>query len=293
MAAKAAIDSGGTMTSLFRNEETFSVAIRHHRGLNMYADLTRTRRNWEMEVIVLYGGTGTGKTRWAYDNYGETLYSVPQAKGSGCYWDNYDGQETVLIDEMYGSRFSWGFLLKMLDRQDHEVPYHGGQRRFNSHRIIFTSNIHPHDWYGGTPKDRHPRWTKETNPLCRRITHLICTDDVEDMTKMELIHHLPETILVSASRDAIASVVDQTSPFQQRSTATKRQIPKDKQEEDEDDSSEPTLTQVERLQLELQVAHSEIQYLKERIIKRQKLDRSANIGTDTIEAPTMYGPKKK
>lgn len=126
-------------------------------------------RNWEMEIITLIGDTGTGKTRWAYENFPD-LYSVPDTKSSGCYWDGYEGQTTVLIDEMYGSRFSHGFLLRLLDRYPFQVPVHGGQVQFSSRRVIMTSNAHPAEWYSGLKEDGTEKFPWETGPLRRRLT---------------------------------------------------------------------------------------------------------------------------
>lgn len=116
-----------------------------------------------MEVVVLVGDTGTGKTRWAYQEYPD-LYSVPPTKSSGCYWDGYSGEETCLVDEMYGSRFSHGFMLQLLDRYPLFVPTHGGQVPFVSRRIIFTSNAHPGEWYN------QEKFVFEGGPLQRRMT---------------------------------------------------------------------------------------------------------------------------
>lgn len=121
-----------------------------------------------MEVIVLIGDTGVGKTSWAYEHYPE-LYSVPCPKGSGTYWDGYQQQETVLIDEMSGSRFAYTFLLRLLDRYPMTVPVHGGQVPFSSRRVILTSNVHPSEWY--ELKDRqHNVLPFEGGPLYRRMT---------------------------------------------------------------------------------------------------------------------------
>ncbi len=128
-------------------EEHFSDFVRYNRGFKEYKRLKANKRHWEMEVITLFGDTATGKTRWAYQTYGEDLYSVPPPKSSGTYWDDYDGQETVLIDEMYGKRFTHGFLLQLLDRYPLCVPVHGSSVNFSSRRIILTSNQHPSLWY--------------------------------------------------------------------------------------------------------------------------------------------------
>ncbi len=124
----------------------FALFLRYPKAIQMYKRLKADKRDWVMEIITLIGGTGVGKTHWAYEHFPD-LYAVPPTKQSGCYWDDYDGQETVLIDEMYGNRFSHGFLLMLTDKYSFTVPNHGGSLTFNSKRIIFTSNADPDVWY--------------------------------------------------------------------------------------------------------------------------------------------------
>ncbi len=161
--ARAALDSGMKMKQF--SEEYFPVYIKYERNISKYQYLHRTPRKWEMEIITLIGPTGSGKTRYVYDRYPEDeIYSLPPPKGSGTYWDGYDGEETVLIDEVYGNRFSHGALLMLLDRYPLQVPVHGGAVEFVSKRIVMTSNAHPRDWYSSD------KFTYEDGPLHRRLT---------------------------------------------------------------------------------------------------------------------------
>lgn len=145
-AVRETILAGATVENLW--DEHFSAMVRYSKGFMTFKRLKSSKRNWAMEVVVLYGPTGTGKSHYAHTMYGDSLYVLPTAKGSGTYWDDYDGQETVLIDEMYGNRFSFGFLLQLCDRYEFTVPVHGGAgHQFVSRRIVMTSNSHPRDWY--------------------------------------------------------------------------------------------------------------------------------------------------
>ncbi len=143
---KRKLDTGASMKEI--TDEHFESCARYYKYFREYKRIHASPRDWEMEIIVLVGTTGSGKTRWVYDTYGkDNVYSVPEAKGSGTYWDDYDGQETVLVDEMYGKRFSHGFLLRLCDRYQFTVPVHQSAVNFSSKRIIFTSNVHPKEWY--------------------------------------------------------------------------------------------------------------------------------------------------
>jgi len=53
----------------------------------------------ERRVFVFWGGTGTGKSRRAWDEAGEGAYSkCPRSK----FWDGYQDQQHVVIDEFRG-----------------------------------------------------------------------------------------------------------------------------------------------------------------------------------------------
>lgn len=167
---KRKIDEGTSMKELFEDEETLPTMIRHHRAFKVYKRFKSTKRNWETEIITLIGETGTGKTAWARQNYPD-LYSCPHAKGSGTYWDDYDEHEVVLVDEMYGNRFSMGFLLGLTDRYPFTVPVHGGSVNFCPKIIIFTSNAQPDDWYTSVDSITQERKLPYFGgPLERRLT---------------------------------------------------------------------------------------------------------------------------
>lgn len=206
MQLQNAIEDGQTLQDIF--EGNFAHAMRNVRGILTYKRLCTPKRDWEMEIFVFWGGTGTGKTRKVYELYGHSLYDAPHAKGSGAYFDDLDGQETVLVDEMYGNRYSWGFLLKLCDRYALSVPVHGGTVQFNARRIVFTSNAHPSQWYAGM--NNAYAWD-DTNPLRRRITQIyhFTADGIDPPFQRDLaVAQLGATILNSVSDDAVQAALD-------------------------------------------------------------------------------------
>lgn len=94
-----------------------------------------------VNVIVLWGDSGTGKSRWAYDNYPD-LYSKPPGK----WWDGYTGQSTVLLDDYYGY-IPYTELLNVLDRYPYHAEIKGGYVWAQWSTVILTSNKSPHEWY--------------------------------------------------------------------------------------------------------------------------------------------------
>lgn len=130
-----------------------------------------------MEIICYIGPSGTGKSRAAREAYPQAYWG-PKGK----WWDGYCGQETVIVDEMYGHRFSFSELLQLLDRYPFQVETKGGVRQFTSRRIVFTSNQDPQDWYNAE-RTHQMRWAE--NPLYRRLREygrIIYTGEVHRAT---------------------------------------------------------------------------------------------------------------
>lgn len=144
------IDSGKRFRELIEDQGTRAPCLRFHKYLRLYKRLITERRDWLMNVFLFVGTPGTGKSRTAHILAGMLgkYYCVPPSKGSGLYWDDYDGETTVIIDEMDGNRMSATFFNQLCDRYPLEVPVHGGAgHQFCSQNIIICSNFLPKYWW--------------------------------------------------------------------------------------------------------------------------------------------------
>jgi len=147
----------------------FSQWVRYRKSFAHYRLIKSKPRDQRPLITTYVGPTGTGKTFAAYEQAKAkgTFYVVPSPKSGGLtYWDGYQCQDTVIVDEMSGSRFHWTFLLQLLDERPFMVPVHGAQVNFNSPNIIFCSNTHPQDWYD----QQKSVFQWEGGPLQRRLT---------------------------------------------------------------------------------------------------------------------------
>lgn len=101
----------------------------------------------EINVIVYYGDSGTGKSRAAF-LADANLFNKPD----GNWWDGYSSQETILLDDFYGD-IPYSQLLKVLDRYPYSVPIKGGFAGARWSTVYITSNKPPKRWYhhGLTP----------------------------------------------------------------------------------------------------------------------------------------------
>lgn len=134
----------------------FRVFLRSNKGLRDYEAMCNEPRSTKTEVIVIFGPTGTGKSRWCHDHFPTAYW-----KSKNEWWDHYNYQDCVVIDEYYGW-LKYDYFLRLLDRYPFICEYKGGSKQFNSKLIILTSNKHPKDWY-----------TKfNTDPMFRRFDHV-------------------------------------------------------------------------------------------------------------------------
>ena len=139
---KQLLDEGATESEICRNEECLGTVARYPKLIGMYRMATQKHRDFKTQVLVLYGPPKKGKSA-----FWNICYPDAYIKPHGVWWDGYDNQETVVIDDFYGW-LPYSFMLQLLDRYPLLVEVKGGMRTFNSKRIIITSNKGPNLWYG-------------------------------------------------------------------------------------------------------------------------------------------------
>lgn len=138
------------------------VYCRYRNGLkDIWNKLKGVPRNFKSNVSVYYGESGSGKSLKAFKNSGSY---VLRCSKTGVWWDGYNNEDTVIIDDFYGW-IPFNMLLNLLDRYPMKVDIKGGAVEFNSKNIIITSNKSPLDWYPNI-SDEHKY------ALIRRIDNL-------------------------------------------------------------------------------------------------------------------------
>ncbi len=145
LAVKKMIDEGHSEKEIA--DKCFGTWCRHDRAFKRYRVLTTPGRTWQTTLIVYWGPPGTGKSSHALELGSDSQYWLPPPdKNGSVWWDGYDGQETVVIDEFYG----WirrDILQRVVDRYPYYVQTKGGSTPFVAKTIIITSNKPPEMWY--------------------------------------------------------------------------------------------------------------------------------------------------
>lgn len=136
---RAQVIRGTTEIELW--DSYFPTMVRNYRAIDRYRGLKSIPRDTPPVVHVLYGPTGTGKSKWCYETFPGAYW-----KSQDGWWDEYDGQETVICDEFYGW-IKYSLLLRICDRYPLRMERKGGFINFTCKNILFTSNIEPEKWY--------------------------------------------------------------------------------------------------------------------------------------------------
>lgn len=142
---KEMIDAGKTDAEIA--QEHFGTWCRNYRAFERYRKLVKGKsRNWITFVTVLWGAPGVGKSRRARLESGEDAYWLPKPEGNAVFWDGYDGQENVVIDEFYGW-IARTQLQRLCDSTPLLVNNKFGSTPFLAKKIWITSNEPPSQWY--------------------------------------------------------------------------------------------------------------------------------------------------
>ena len=111
-------------------------------------------------VRIFWGTTRSGKstgaeyfeTAW----FGTPWYQVYYKNSNPKWWDRYEHQKAIVIEEFDWKKWPIDEILKLFDARPMQVENKGGSRWLHHERIYLTSNTDPKTWY----KDKYG------NPVC-------------------------------------------------------------------------------------------------------------------------------
>ncbi|APA62647.1 putative replication protein [uncultured virus] len=145
------IQQGVSLSSIYEEEPLISA--RFPKYINTVASLRKPPIRSSLVVELHHGPTGSGKTYNAFQRFPD-LFSLPVKSGKTLWFNGYDNEPVVLMDDFTGA-FALDQLLRLTDQYPIQVETKGGMVWFNPTLIIITSNFKEADWYTYTNRPEH------------------------------------------------------------------------------------------------------------------------------------------
>lgn len=166
MLVKEKVDAGAPLKDV--TDAHFGTMMRMGKAIANYKRQNTMPRDYKSIVVLFCGPAGTGKSTLAKKlaMYLGSLYKAPQPKNSGAYYDDYDGETVMLLDEFDGHRMKPTDFNELCDRHEVVLPTHGSAgHQMVSKYIFICSNYAPRFWW----KNRKPHQLAQT---LRRIDYV-------------------------------------------------------------------------------------------------------------------------
>jgi len=131
------VENGGRLSLLDK-----MILVNKHKGLLFLSGLVKHTRP-PVDVYWFYGKTGTGKSFLA-----RKMYPDAYVKDNSKWWDGYDLEDAVIIDEFRkNSDISYDRLLSLLDPYPYRCEVKGAYTTIIASVVIITSNYWPWQIY--------------------------------------------------------------------------------------------------------------------------------------------------
>ena len=136
------IASGMSNYEILQEDKSYLYQIKHIDEIRqtmieaMYADTDR-----ELEVVYMYGASGTGKTRSIHEMHGaKNICRITSYRQNGqVYFDSYECQDVLVFEEFHG-QVPITEMLNYLDRYPLKLPARYQDKQACYTRVYLTSN---------------------------------------------------------------------------------------------------------------------------------------------------------
>lgn len=171
--------------------------IRYHGGIKAFHHLTHSKaRNSAVPVTVhwWFGPTGVGKSRKAFETFGDSAYIKMNDK----WWDGYAGQNIVIFDDYRPNLCPFNELLRILDRYPFRVQLKGSSMELSATTFVITTTSRPEALW-------HSRTDEQIGQLLRRISNIIQFTS-SPLGTVETILKDSTTVYVPLSREELIAL---------------------------------------------------------------------------------------
>jgi len=173
--------------------------MRYHRGIQELRLALQQPPAMERKAVLIIGATGVGKTRFVMDNFRD-VYTVFDMRSP--WFDGYDGQTNVLLDECGTGMMHYNILKQLTDRYPFRVPRKGGSAPWMAKNIFLTSNEPMRCWYPNLAAVHLDALERRIKTFCLPMEHTQLLEYMKD----ELEKPEPAGAAAAASIGSVESV---------------------------------------------------------------------------------------
>lgn len=163
-AVQQAVFSGQTMAEMTYGINGSTPPIRNQNHLKFAESLIKIHAQVRDSTIDprvewWYGPSATGKSRAAFAEFPDAYVAMENSK----WWDGYESQSTVIIDDFSSDWCSFRTLLKILDRYPYRIEVKGSSTQLVATTFIITSEKPPEAQYPNIDCDKVQLYRRITN----------------------------------------------------------------------------------------------------------------------------------
>lgn len=132
---KELVKTGASMKEIYEIASGFQAMKMAEIGLRLYAQNTLR----EINCVWIYGPSGTGKSEMAHHLAPNAYWTLGNMK----WWDGYEEQDSIIIDDFRESVYPFRDLLRLLDKYTLRLEIKGGSRMAKFTTVIITCPYPP------------------------------------------------------------------------------------------------------------------------------------------------------
>ena len=122
--------------------------VRYANGFQKYGHIVAKRQRQDEgyvapTIYVLWGPSGTGKTKWAMES-NDSTWMIPDLEEK--WFDGYNGEHRIVMDE-FAHQWKLHTMLRFLDGNMLTPPTKGAHVVLRNREWVITTNLAPKDWY--------------------------------------------------------------------------------------------------------------------------------------------------
>lgn len=143
-----------------------TVYVKYHKGLKELDFILNEPPTWRtVSTSVFHGTPGSGKSKLARQlaDDAKLSYYALNTDRKELWYDGYQGQPVLIIDDIDDSSISHKTLKKITDGHKYMVPVKGGFVWAKWTIVYITSEVHPSNWWGSTVDAKDGIWRRLTN----------------------------------------------------------------------------------------------------------------------------------